>query len=685
MPDPIVAKTPNQIAAGQPTTTFKAPIYGGSATVNPSTPYTPNAAGTSVNPVGTTNAPAVHTAAPATTVSNAAQTKNANAMASAASVAAAKQNMTTTYDAQGNMIKTGGVMSNGNTYSEMYSKGQPGYIPNPADIAKQNENKQTSDLTSALTPSEIAGKNTNTINATSNASNVTVPQGIDTTTPDGQATWYNQDKQGYEQWASANNITSDEQFQVKILAGNQNILNIQNQGNNTLQQYRTGLLANEEAQISALTNMWSATINAQRTANDSYVAASAMASARAGGQYDPMGSLAEANRAIQTGLDRVTAFQSTEQEAIANVENAFLNNDYKAVTDNLAQQEKNQADMLNNLKTVNDSIVKAKDDAQAQANYVATTQYNEVTKRIQDLSQTISDSGAPQSVKDAVSKATTVQDAISAAGNWAKTSTDPAIEAYMEYYRPLKAAGKPYQDWIGFQKIQNQLEVNKAAAIAYAQAAAKNKADQESGIPSTKQQSAITSANNVLKTNPEAQAFVTTAQGYAKILSAGNATDPATQSAILASFIQMAVPGSKTLRGNSQVLSSMFGNDLANILIRSEKTVGDRGNLNPEDIASIQKAAGIIYASQYATQSAVIKGIASALNNQTGMTDSAKYLDDMSQPLNAEVMALQAKNDIDSYVLANPNDKANIAKMYATPGATDQSVRDWLKANGKIK
>ncbi len=682
------ARTPNQIAASQPTSVFSNP-----------NPYMPPASSTSVNPTGTTTAPAVHTSTPAANVSTAAQTKNANAIASNASVAAAKQNMTTTYDAQGNMIKTGGVMSNGNTYQEMYSKGQPGYIPNPADAKaladkqqQQQQNQQTSALTSALTPSQLAGQNTNNAtgdvtqnNGNINGSSSQVPAGIDVTTQDGQATWYNQDQQGYEQWANANNISSDQQFQVEVLAGNQQLVSIQNQGNNALQQYRTGLLNNEEAQISALTNLWNTTISAQRNANDSYVAASALASARAGGQYDPMGSLASAQQAIQTGLDRVTEFQNQEQSAIADVQNAFLTNDYNAVTANLAQQEKLQADMTNNLKIVNDSITKAKEDAQAQANYVATTQYNEVTKPIEDMTETVTQAGAPASVVSAVENAKTVQDAITAAGDYGATSSNPTIQLYYEYRQGQQAKGQPVGSFEDFQKMQNQLDINKAAATAYASEAAKNQADAAAGILTSKEQTAVDNANSVLKTNPEAQSFVTTAQSYLKILNLGNATDPGSQSAILASFIQMAVPGSKTLRGNSQVLSSMFGNTLSTALINAQKTVDDRGTLNSQDIASIEKAAGIIYASQYQTNGAVVQGIANGLNQQVGMTDAAKYLDDISQPLNSEVMGIQAKNDVNSYVQTNPQDKALIANFYAAGGLTDLQVQAWLKANGKIK
>jgi hypothetical protein len=701
------AQTPNQIA-----TNYKAPIYGGAATINPSTPYTPGALGTSINPIGNTQAPAVVTSNNASNVVNSAITKNTNASNNAAIIAANKQNLTTTYDAQGNMIKTGQ-----NGYQQVFSKGQPGYIPNPADVAKQQqqqqqqqqsqkEQQQTAALTSAAggvpngetatggmqtavydNNGQLSGYKDNAGNFTPQG-NQNTPQNIDVTTQDGQATWYNQNPQAYESWANTNGISSDEQFQVKVLAGNQNILSIQNQGNNALQQYRTGLLNNEEQQIAALTNMWNAMIDAQRNANDSYVAASALASARAGGQYDPMGSLAEANRAIQTGLDRVTEFQSQEQAAIAAVQNAFMTNDYNAVTANLAQQEKNQADMLNNLKTVNDSIVKAKDDAQAQANYVATTQYNEVTKPIQDIASAAKANGATDKQVAQIDSAKTVDDALNAAGDLLQTSTNPTIALYLQYKRGLEAQGKPFIDFTSFQKQQNQLDINKAAAIAFAQESAKASADKASGNLTTKQLASVKAANDALDKDPIGKNYSGVVNAYANILAAADSKDPATQASMLASFIKMSVPASTTLRGNSQVLSNMFGNTLATSLIKAQTTFDDRGTLNPEDVASIRKAADMMYNNQYLTYSSVVKSIAASMDDP----EAAKHINDLSQPLNAEVVDLKAKDDVNTFFQSHstdmwPNGKTaadNIMAMYAIPGTTDTQVFNWLKANGKI-
>ncbi|MEI6532501.1 MAG: hypothetical protein WCO06_01535 [Candidatus Roizmanbacteria bacterium] len=45
----------------------------------------------------------------------------------------------------------------------------------------------------------------------------------------------------------------------------------------------------------------------------------------------------------------------------------------------------------------------------------------------------------------------------------------------------------------------------------------------------------------------------------------------------------------------------------------------------------------------------------------------------------------RAKNEVDTYIKTNPNNAETIAKLYEVPGATDQDIYDYLKANGLIQ
>jgi hypothetical protein len=303
-----------------------------------------------------------------------------------------------------------------------------------------------------------------TSTATPNTPTIIPPTTYDVNTQQGQAQWYNADPQSYETWAAQNNQTQLKITQVQQVAGELNITNLGNQADAALTQYRATLSANEQQQITALQNMWDSAVASQKVANESYVAANSMASFRAGGQYDMSGSLAAANRAIQVGLNDVTSLQSQEQAAISAVENAFLQEDYKAVTDNLALHASLNNDMQSALNDIYNEVYKAQQDAitnkQAADEFIYTT----VTKPIQDTLATATSNGAPQAVKDAIQKAGTVQDAIAAAGDWLQSATGQ-LGDYLEYKRQLQAQGKPYEDYNSYVKDQADLAANEQIRI----------------------------------------------------------------------------------------------------------------------------------------------------------------------------------------------------------------------------
>lgn len=481
------------ISTPSSTTVFSTPpnqIYGGNQTTVAAA-NTPNA---SVNPTGTTSAPAVYTSTPAAQVTNTALSNNANAMATAASVAAARQNMTTTYDAQGNMVRTGGVMSNGTTYQENYSPGMAGFVPNPATVQANQQQRtdlqrQLSERQQALSLATAAGYSGNQqiqydaadnpipvtgastapaapAPAYTNPSSVTPPDSLDPTTQQGQAQWFNQDPNGFQKWAQDQHINSDSLFQVSVVAGNLKLNDILNQGNNALLQYQTGLLTNEQAQIAAIQAHWNAVIDAQKQANQSYLEFAKTSTSMTGSKYNMTASAESGQRAIATGLGAIAVWQAKEQEAIQAVQSAYLENNYKAVTANLARQEKLREDITNNLKTVNDSLVKAREDAEAQQNYLEKTKYDQITKPIQDTLAAATGNGAPDTVKTAIQNAKNPNDAIAAAGSWLQTATGD-VGDYLFYQRQMKNSGKPYQD---FSTWVTKQAAAKAYASAYASA-----------------------------------------------------------------------------------------------------------------------------------------------------------------------------------------------------------------------
>lgn len=313
------------------------------------------------NPTGTTAAPAVVSGKEATTQATNMQNAMNQKIASAASIAAAKQNMVTTYDAQGNMIKTGGVMDNGNTYQELYTPGMAGYIANPATV-KATQDKiaadkkaaddaaQTASLTAAATGSTPTNNNQNTVQA---------PPGVDASGVSGQIQWYQQDPQSFDAWAKAQGWSEANIATLHSEAATSQLQQDTATYNAKLAQLANGtypLTPDQQAALDALKKQWDSTIEAQTKANQTYSNAAGMMAARSGrGEYNPINVAGSVQQAIDIGINRIAQFQAAQTEALANMRQGFMDSNFKNVTtayNALVNNDKNILDALNHIQDV---------------------------------------------------------------------------------------------------------------------------------------------------------------------------------------------------------------------------------------------------------------------------------------------------------------------------------------------
>lgn len=132
---------------------------------------------------------------------------------------------------------------------------------------------------------------------------------------------------------------------------------------------------------------------------------------------------------------------------------------------------------------------------------------------------------------------------------------------------------------------------------------------------STGQESMVNQTLTAMASNKQIAAFQQVQDNY-NVIQAMKGSDPASQAAALAAFVQMAVPGSKSLKGSAGLITSMFGTNLSKALISAEKTVNDVGTLSPADIASINKASDIIYGQQTSNYNNARSQYVQNLNNR---------------------------------------------------------------------
>lgn len=215
--------------------------------------------------------------------------------------------------------------------------------------------------------------------------------------------------------------------------------------------------------------------NDQKTANQNYeggVNTYAAAHGLQGSTY-AMGQIAAATN---LGLSKLQDLDSKSAIALGQLQDSFKQDDLKAALDKWNEYQdyatkKNDA-LIAQHKAVQDATDKVKADKIA-ADKVT---YDTVTKPIQELYANVVGNNAPKSVRDAVQGAKTVEEAINAAGDWAKNATGTVGDYYMYKRSTINAGLTPldYGPWKDKEDAKAaKLKANEAYATAYATATGK--------------------------------------------------------------------------------------------------------------------------------------------------------------------------------------------------------------------
>ena len=213
------------------------------------------------------------------------------------------------------------------------------------------------------------------------------------------------------------------------------------------------------------------------------------------------------NNTVSFGLSQIQSLNAQEQSAVAKAKQAQIDQDYpmmKTALDHAEQlrtekvvQAQKIADKLSettHTQTIDSAVIKAGStdpkviaDNLKKMGVVATSK--EINDSLSNLYPEIKDVqtiqkdllsviGVPQSVKDAVGKATTMADAISAAGTYLQKSSDPDMNKYLDYARTAVQDGLTPLSKDDYQakqdEIANTQAYNKAYATAKGSASAKS-------------------------------------------------------------------------------------------------------------------------------------------------------------------------------------------------------------------
>ncbi len=191
---------------------------------------------------------------------------------------------------------------------------------------------------------------------------------------------------------------------------------------------------------------------------------------------------------VTQNLGQISNIDSQKAAALAKLEIGFQDEDYKMITDAYnayTNAEKTKTDLLTSLHK--DTVDQA--DKLRQANLEAQkTQYEEVTKPIQDIATEAAKNGADKKTIAAINASKDVSGAINAAGDTLQSATG-TLGDYLQYKRDAVIAGHIPVDFQSYKQAEedrkNKAEINKIYATENAKAQATGGANGSSATGSS--------------------------------------------------------------------------------------------------------------------------------------------------------------------------------------------------------
>lgn len=280
--------------------------------------------------------------------------------------------------------------------------------------------------------------------------------------------------------AQAQRAQQDADYRAQAQQVHDTILNIQNG--------TTPLSSGQQAQIDGLKQQFQVMIDQQNLVNKG---ASGLGNIRGyqkgAAEYDPSFQVKTIGAIVSAGQQKIADLNIKMASAVASLTQAFHDSDIKAVQSawgvyqDAAKQhsetlQKTVQDAQDAIKTAQEQAKRQEDQQIEAAKQEKKDTYDQVTKPINDLKAKVLTQGAPQSVADMVGAATSVDDALTAAGGWLQTA-DGDLGRYLDYKRQGDATGKTvasYSDWLAADEAaKSKQKSTDAYNVAYATARGK--------------------------------------------------------------------------------------------------------------------------------------------------------------------------------------------------------------------
>lgn len=410
------------------------------------------------------------------------------------------------------------------------------------------------------------------------------------------------------------------------------------------------LNSTQQALVDSLKNSLATAEQAQRIANQNYSGGVDIANIASGrNKYAPEIAAGQVQAAVTAGIQKIQDLDNTAAQNLAKLQQGFQTDDLTAVKDAYDAT-------ISNLDAKTKIIQDLQTTATAAAKDARDFYQTNVTTPINNLSTDAAKNGAPSSVQAKIQGAKSVSDAISAAGDWLQTSSDPLTNAYLQYKRDNQAKGQPIEDFNTFSDAYNKkaenLDVDKAARIAYATAQAKALADAKAGVLNSQQNSDVNAAQTQLNSSQETKDLsnITSALTGIKGIPA-TTTDPVQQKALLFALARALVPGSTSVRSAiGQLDPNGLNSDAYNLLKSGEGVFSSSGKakLSPTAVTSIYNQIQNLQTSAVDNYTTKRNDMITALNSR--VPNSAQYLPDYSD--SGSLSAADKLNAINSSVLS---------------------------------
>jgi hypothetical protein len=383
-------------------------------------------------------------------------------------------------------------------------------------------------------------------------------------------------------------------------------------------------------------------------------------------QFAPISSIGILQSQINYGIQQITDLNVKEQNQILQAKQAGFDRNYQ-----LQDQMNTEADYVRKEKhaavlKLSEDIASAKKDADEKF-------YDRVTKPIQDISLEAAKNGAPPEIQSAIASAKNPNDAMNAAGMYLQSASGTMGE-YLQYKKDMMAKGLTPLAYMDFQAKQDaaasKLKSSEAYNSAYNSAAGRAAAEKKYGVGDFASSGTGTKAEK-----PATQAQFTAAGFANRVVQSKDLIDANTQ--------DLTKLGTK-----NYLVEKNLPNFLQSPLVQKELQA-ERNFVNAvlrrESGAAISPTEFDSAAKQYFPQPGDSQAVLAQKKANRDLT-AQNLINEGGVAYKETVLVPKiAQDKVNQYVSQNPKQAETVAKLYEVPGATDEDIYAYLKANNLIQ